>query len=128
MPDRWVHVWETAVTWAAVMLAWAAGDLGSRIIAGGAGGGLRWAASEGRNLKTFAGAIIAGMICAKYMAPALVTIWETYVGPFADLRDAYQTCGFLSGMIGMTGVRLVAAIIEGRARRLVEDSGGDIPK
>ncbi|WP_128254449.1 hypothetical protein [Falsirhodobacter deserti] len=92
----------------------ALGSEGARTVLAGAFGGLtRWIASEQRRLKSAVLAVAGGALAGHYLWP--MSLWA--LGMDAA-PQAIPMAAFISGTLGISGVRMFGAICESRARRL----------
>lgn len=116
MTDWLAHVL-TAIT------TWFAGETARAMIAGAAGGLLRWLGQEGRRLWDGALAVISGSLAALYMAPLVTGILGAIGLDLGTGEAADRAAGFLAGLAGMSIAKVVIALIEAWAAK--QTSGGN---
>ena len=107
--------------------AWVSGEAGRAVLAGAAGGLIRWLMSETRRLRDGAVSIVAGVLFAKYGTPivlALLELWLGNLGRGTDVRDA---AAFAAGIIGMSLSKIILGIADAQAARIGR-GGGNAPE
>lgn len=100
-------------------IAWFTGESGRILIASGLGGLVRWIADEKRRISTGVVSIIGGAIVGYYCWPLLLhvpTLWSSE--PIEKSPEAIAMAGFLAGTMGVSGVKILVAVIEARAAAL----------
>lgn len=104
---------DVLVLWATVFLTWAVGEGGRVVIAGAAGGLMRWIMDEKRRIRDGAVAIIAGAIFAKYFTPVGLVLLDKWFGPLtSDIDQIRDSAAFAMGIGGMTVGKLIMAMFE----------------
>lgn len=119
----------------AALLAWAVGPSGQQWVAGGAGGLVRWALAGrgamtiGRWLLSGIGQFAAGSMTAAYGWP--LALWAIQsvtgdLGPPGDDPQSIALAAFAAGMLGLSAARIVIAVFDRRAPKLIDKAvGGD---
>ena len=105
---------DTALLWGTLVFAWALGEGGRVIIAGAAGGLIRWIMDDKRHFRDGALALITGAIFAKYGTPIGIVLLDNWFGPFdADTKQQVRdTAAFSMGIGGMAFGKLIMAMFE----------------
>lgn len=107
-------------------IQWIFTDAGRAVVAGAAGGLVRWLTLQERPRDGIA-SIIVGALCALYLGPLAVPIFEPVVGKIVTRPD--QAVGFASFLIGMGGLSVSAIVIQvwrlRRANLAKDESDGD---
>ena len=88
---------------------WVFTDAGRAVVAGAAGGLVRWLTLQERPRDGIA-SIIVGALCALYLGPLAVPIFEPVVGKIVTNPD--QAVGFAAFLIGMGGLSVSAIVIQ----------------
>lgn len=109
--------------WGTAFVSWASGEVGKVIIAGAAGGFLRWFLAARRKLIDGVFQIAAGAVCAHYLQSIVLAVLNF---PFGEITDR-GTAGFIAGMGGVSLAKIIIAVVEARARSLGGDSVDDKP-
>lgn len=126
MTDKDPTVWDSIIVWAALSGAWLTGESGRVIVAGGFGGLARWISTERerRRLRDGILAIIGGVITGQYLWPLGLHI-PRIVGAeqFPETPDNIALAAFVIGTMGVSTVKIIAAIIERQASRF---TGGGV--
>ncbi len=104
---------ENGVFLAGALLAWAGGEGGRVLVAGGMGGLTRWIASDARALRDGAVAVAGGVVAGQYLWPFVLWALRMDASP-----DTIAMAAFAAGTMGMSGIRILAAVFEARAKRL----------
>ena len=107
--------------WLGAFVAWATGEGGRVMIAGGAGGFMRWLMSEKKTLRNGGIQVGAGLLCANYLSPVVLAILSVPMPSLATHPRADVTAGFLAGVIGIGFTKIVIAAVEARGRAIVRD-------
>ena len=102
------------------LFGWLGTDTGKLILAGAAGGVVRWLTLR-NNWKEGSIAVIVGALCASYLGPLAVPLVEPVFGAIAPGGDS---TGFAAFIVGMGGISLSGLIIDViNARRKKSDGG-----
>ncbi|MDG3040428.1 hypothetical protein [Roseicyclus marinus] len=107
----------------AAVTTWFAGETARAMIAGAAGGLLRWLGQEGRRLWDGALAVISGSLAALYMAPLVTSILAAVGLDLGTGEAADRAAGFVAGLAGMSIAKVVIAGIEAWAAK--QTTGGN---
>lgn len=108
----------------AAVTTWVAGETGRAMVAGAAGGLLRWLGQESRRLWDGAVAVATGSLAALYMAPVVTGVLAAVGLDLGAGEAADRAAGFLAGLAGMSIAKVVIALIETWATRQTK-GGGD---
>lgn len=117
-------LFDTLKTAAAAALVWFGGESGRILVAGGVGGFTRWFSSEKRRIRDGVLAVAGGALTASYLWPVPLFLIGTVTGPLEKSPETIAMAAFLAGAIGMSLVKVMAAMIEARARKGGEDGEG----
>ena len=99
------------------MVAYFSGDAGRILIASGAGGLTRWLVSHPRRIVDGIVAVIVGVLVGRYLWPlGLSTLG------LDETPNNIAMAAFVTGTLGMSVLRIVAAQVEARAAKF---GGGD---
>lgn len=113
---------DTVMLWGTLILAWALGEGGRVIIAGAAGGLIRWIMEEKRRIRDGAVAVITGAIFAKYGTPIGAVLLDNWFGPMTSDNDQIRdSAAFAMGIGGMTVGKLLMAMFEKYADKMKVD-------
>lgn len=126
MPDRippLVELWVNVKLWFSLWLTWLAGNSGQIMVAGAAGGAVRWWLSERRRLLAGIGSVVTGAVFAQYFAPITLALLNRYIGDLGE--GAFATAAFSAGLGGMSIAKIIIAAIEGAGRRIGGNEGDD---
>ncbi len=118
MPNNQFDFFQQVLFAASMIFAWLTGETGRIMIAGGAGGALRWLSSERRNMRDGLIAVIGGSVVAYYFWPLVLGLLVKYVGIDPATSGAEAMAGCLAGIFGVSGIRIGVAIVEARADRI----------
>jgi hypothetical protein len=124
MPDKQFDFIQQLLLAGSMVLAWLAGETGRIMVAGGAGGALRWLSSERRNMRDGVIAIIGGSIIAYYFWPLVLNLLTKYIGIDPTTSGAEAMSGCLAGIFGVSGIRIGVAIVEAYAGRIARGKDG----
>lgn len=117
--DHNVSFWDQIVALIGAAVMWFTGESGRVVIASGLGGLVRWFADEQRRIKTGIVAIVGGAIVGYYCWPLLLLLPALWSGsPMEKTPEAIAMSGFLAGTMGVSGVKILAAVLEARAAKL----------
>ncbi len=117
--DHNVSLWDQIVALLGAAVMWFTGESGRVLIASGLGGLVRWFADEQRRIKTGIIAIVGGAIVGYYCWPILLHLPALWSGsPMEKTPEAIAMSGFLAGTMGVSGVKILAAVLEARAAKL----------
>lgn len=116
-------LWDRLVIYGSSFIAWATGEAGRAVVAGAAGGLHRWFMSETRRLVDGLVAVVSGAMSAQFFGPLVLALLN-----FAGLRmpsgtETDMTAGFIAGLLGMSLAKLIVAVVEAQARRLLGNPG-----
>ena len=103
------------------VLVWIGGEAGKVVVAGAAGGLLRWLMQERRRVRDGIVSVTGGVIASVYLGPVVAAILAAAVGPVADATAA----GFIAGLAGMSLAKIIVAIVESQANRLLHKGADD---
>ena len=110
-----------------VVIAWLSGEGGRVAVAAGAGGLVRWMASERRRIRDGVIAVMAGLVVGQYMWPAVLqapSLLGRDVWP--ETPNSIAMAAFVAGTVGMSIVKIMIAVVEARGSRLTDEArGGD---
>lgn len=124
MPEKTPDFWGGALLSLTMIAAWLGGEAGRIAVAGGAGGMLRWFAAEKRRLRDGIAAALGGALCAYFFWPLTLAALARATGQPMEGADAQAMAGCLTGVIGMSGVKIVVASFEAWALRRIASDGG----
>lgn len=99
--------------------AWLVGESGRILVAGGAGGMLRWMNTEGRRLRDGIIAAIGGAITAYFFWPLTLAGLQWLTKQPLEGADAQAMAGCLTGVLGMSAVKIAVAGFEAWALRQI---------
>jgi integral membrane sensor domain MASE1 len=108
---------EWLTSFAAGALTWVAGETGRAMVAGAAGGLLRWFGQEKRRLRDGIIAVASGALAALYLAPVILAILAAFGLHLGDGPDVDRAAGFLAGLSGMSIAKVIIAMVEAWAER-----------
>ncbi|MCT4557360.1 MAG: hypothetical protein N4A61_04795 [Pelagimonas sp.] len=100
-------------------LVWLTGEAGRLYLAGAVGGAYRALMSERRRWRDGIISVVAGVFSAPYLAPVVLAVLEKAGLQVVDSPNVGVSAGFLAGLTGMSLAKLVVAMIEGQAAKLV---------
>lgn len=123
MPEKNVDLWGSLFLSMTMIAAWLGGEAGRVIVAGGAGGVLRWFAAEKRRLRDGIAAAIGGAMSAYFFWPLTLAALNSATGQAMEGADAQAMAGCLTGVIGMSGVKILVASFEAWAMRRLTNGG-----
>ena len=103
--------------WGTAFVSWATGEAGRVIIAGAAGGFLRWTMQERRRFRDGIIQIGVGALCAHYLSPLVASLLGVFFGPIQDK----STTGFIAGLLGISLAKIIIAVFDARSKKLTED-------
>lgn len=110
---------DTILLWGTLILAWVVGEGGRVVIAGAAGGLIRWIMDERRRFRDGAIAVITGAIFANYGTPVGTVLLNNWFGPLDAGNDQIRdSAAFAMGIGGMTVGKLIMAMFERHVERL----------
>lgn len=101
---------------AAMIGAWIAGEAGRAVLAGAAGGLVRWLMSERQRIRDGIVSVVAGALMARYASPVMLAIMERWLGEMSG--DVAGAAGFASGLAGMSLAKLMLGFVDAHARKL----------
>lgn len=121
------EAWGTLKLWGGLFLTWAAGSTGQAMIAGSAGGFVRWVFEKkageqktgARLLLDGLVAVIMGAIFARYFGPVAEAVIANFIGELGE--GAAGTAAFAAGLSGMSITKIVIAAVDAQHRRVTED-------
>jgi hypothetical protein len=110
---------ETVLSLIGAAIIWIGGESGRVLIASGLGGLVRWVADEKRHIRTGLSAVIGGAIVGYYLWPLVLLIPQIWGSdPVDKSPENIAMAGFLAGAMGMSSVKIIAALLEARAKSL----------
>lgn len=112
---------------AAAVTTWIAGETGRAMVAGAAGGLLRWLGQESKRLLDGIGAVTTGAICALYLGPVVGGALGAVGIHLGDGANADSAAGFLAGLAGMSLAKVAIALIETWAARQIKGGNDGQP-
>lgn len=119
MDNNTLTWFDTLLLWGTLVFAWALGEGGRVVIAGAAGGLIRWIMDEKRRFRDGAVAVITGAIFAKYGTPLGIALLSNWFGPLEAGNDQIRdSAAFAMGIGGMTVGKLIMAMFERHVDRL----------
>lgn len=124
MEDKAPGFTDSLILWGSIILAWASGEAGRIFVAGGAGGLTRWLISEKRTLRNGGLQVTSGAVAAHYLWPWVHALMTLFFGSMGDTPDAKVTAGYVAGLVGISGAKIIIAVFEARARKLAEPGNG----
>lgn len=126
MNDKAPGLLEHLILFLGLALTWITGEGGRVAIAAGLGGLTRWLATERRKLRDGVVAVIGGFLVGQYMWP-IVLHGPILFGksPIPETPDSIAMAAFFAGTMGMSGVKILTAIIEMRGQKVAKGGEGD---
>lgn len=119
MHNEHLSWFDTLLLWGTIIFAWLVGEGGRVVIAGAAGGLIRWIMDERRRWRDGIVAVTTGVIFANYATPVGLILLNNWFGPLdaanAQIRDS---AAFAMGIGGMTVGKLIMAMFEKHAANL----------
>lgn len=100
------------------VLGWFSTDPGKAVIAGGLGGLIRWITLR-HSLKEGILTILVGAICANYLGPLVVPVFENTLGKVVPVEGL----GYF--LVGMGGLSLTGMILDRMERARLEKMGAE---
>lgn len=95
---------------------WATGETGRVMLAGGAGGLVRWALDKKRTARNAVVQAVSGVLTAHYLWPLTLEIM-TFPFPAVERTDQWTVAaGFASGLAGMSLAKIIMAAIDARMK------------
>lgn len=114
----------TLLVSASAALAWLGGEAGKIMVAGAAGGLVRWLASEKRRLRDGVLAAIGGGVTSSYMWPLGLHLPRLVrLEAFPKTPSNIALSAFLIGSLGTSAVKIITTYIEKRAASMTKGSG-----
>lgn len=110
---------------ATAVMTWIAGETGRAMLAGAAGGLVRWVGQERKRLRDGVLAVASGSLAALYLAPVVVGVLRVLSIELGEGADADRAAGFLAGLAGMSIAKVVITAVETWAKRQSRQGGGD---
>lgn len=95
--EQWPDIW-----------AWLHGDAATALVAGLAGGLVRWVTLR-ESLRDGLASLVVGCACALYLGPLVEPNLEKFVGLVAPAAD---TSGFSGFVMGLAGISIAGFIID----------------
>ncbi|MCJ8140231.1 hypothetical protein [Falsirhodobacter halotolerans] len=86
---------------------------GGTLLASALGGLTRWIATDRRHLRDAGMAVAGGVLAGHYLWP--IILWTLGM---TESPHSMTMAAFVAGTLGMSGVRLIVALVETRARRM----------
>lgn len=124
MPDWIIHSLNDVLVLGAGAVAWLSGEAGRIVVASGAGGLVRWLASERRRIRDGILSVVAGILVGSYLWPLVLAALGLLPGMSPESGDSQAMAGFIAGLMGISGAKIVIAVIEARGRQHTS-GGGD---
>ncbi|MFE3836949.1 hypothetical protein [Pseudogemmobacter sonorensis] len=118
MSDSTPGLIHNLLLWASVALVWLGGETGRVLVAAGLGGLIRWLSSARRRLRDGVFAVIGGAVSGTYLWPGV--LWALRMD---HTPDSIAMAAFVAGTLGMSFVKVLAAVVEARAQKSI--GGGD---
>lgn len=122
MPDKNPDVWESFLLFLSMVFAWIGGEAGRVMIAGGAGGFMRWVADEKRKIRDGVFAVCGGAVSGYFLWPLTLAGLNKFTSGALTGPDAQAMAGCLTGVLGMSGVKILVAVFEARAMSIAKGS------
>jgi len=120
--DPQVPFYTEALAVIANAFLWVTGEAGRTAVASGAGGLVRWLASERKRIGEGILSVSGGVLVGSYLWPLVLVGIGAIPGVDPTSPDSKAMAGFIAGMMGISGAKIVIAIVEARARQ--NGSGG----
>ncbi|GGE24381.1 hypothetical protein SAMN05421774_10852 [Gemmobacter megaterium] len=124
MPDHLLPVLNDFLVLGAGAIAWLSGEAGRIVVASGAGGLVRWLASERKRIREGILSVFTGILVGSYLWPLVLAAIGLLPGVSPESGDSQAMAGFIAGMMGISGAKIVIAVIEARGRQHTS-GGGD---
>lgn len=93
---------------------WLAGESGRAVVAGAAGGVLRWLMQDQRRVRDGIVSVVGGVVASVYLGSVVAAILSSAVGPVAGAAPS----GFIAGLAGMSLAKIIVAIVETQAHKM----------
>lgn len=123
MNDKAPGLIEHIVLFFGLAVTWITGESGKVAVAAGLGGLTRWLTTEKRRIRDGVVAIIGGFLVGQYMWPLVLHIPALFgLESIPESPDSIAMAAFVSGTMGMSGVKILTAFIEARSKKII---GGD---
>jgi hypothetical protein len=103
------------------------GETGRAMVAGAAGGLLRWLGQERRRLRDGVLAVASGSIAALYLAPVVIAVLAAMGLDIGTGPATERSAGFLAGLAGMSVAKVLIAAVETWAGRAGQGGGHGQP-
>lgn len=122
MEDKVPGFFETLTLWGGLALTWLGGESGRVMVASGAGGLIRWLSTERKRIRDGIIAIIGGGIVGQYLWPAMLGMMSLGLQSMGgdalpESPDNIAMAAFVSGTLGVSGVKILTAMIEARVKK-----------
>lgn len=124
MEDKAPGFTENVLLWGSIILAWATGEAGRILIAGGLGGVTRWMMSDRKSIISGIIQVTSGAMTAHYLWPWTHAAVLMVFGQIGDPADSKVTAAYVSGILGISAAKIILAIIEARAKKLEGSDNG----
>lgn len=118
-------MWDWIAQASAAAATWLAGETGSRMAAGAAGGLMRWADQAQRRLIDGVLAAVSGSFAAIYLGPVVKAILLVVGIDLGDDTQGLLAAGFLAGLMGMSVAKVAIAVMETWSAQRRRAPGGD---
>ena len=125
MNDKAPGLIEHLILFFGLAATWLTGEGGKVAVAAGLGGLTRWLATEKRRLRDGVIAVIGGFLVGQYMWPLILHAPALFGGSaIPETPDSIAMAAFVAGTMGMSGVKILTAIIEARSNNIINGGGG----
>ena len=115
LPEYEPTLLDHLVYYGTLIAAWIAGEGGRAIVAGAAGGFVRWILTERRRVLDGGIAVVTGAIFAKYTTGPMLVVLQRWLGDLGP--DAATSAAFAAGLCGMGVAKVGTAGLETWLRR-----------
>lgn len=126
MPSNSPGLLEHIIVFAGLAVTWITGESGRVAVAAGLGGLTRWLVTEKRRIRDGVVAVIGGFLVGQYLWP-LVLHFPALFGLEAipEKPNSIAMAAFIAGTMGVSGIKILTAIIEARGKKLAGGGGDD---
>lgn len=128
MEDKAPGITDYLLLWGGIVLSWLAGEGGRVVVASGLGGLVRWISTDRRRIQDGIIAVLGGGICGSYLWPVVLyipTIPPISSQPIPETPDNIAMAAFVMGTMGISFVKIGAALVRTWAERAKHHSPGD---
>jgi hypothetical protein len=102
---------------------WLASNTGQAVIAGAAGGAVRWFTVKGGDWKEAVATIVVGSACAVYLSPIVQPMLQPTFGKISPGEDATSFAAFICGLGGISITGAILGAINRRKEERVKPDG-----